>query len=67
MLTGQNEKCPPISFASRPAKELGLPPESVVKSCRARVGRPIANVSETGRQRAKVSPKKKFKKASLVF
>ena len=48
-------------------KSFGRPPESVVKSCRARMGRPIASVSEAGRQRAKVSPRKKFKKSSLVF
>jgi hypothetical protein len=48
-------------------KSFGRPPESVVKSCRARTGRPIANDSETVRQRAKVSPRKKFKKSSLVF
>ena len=48
-------------------KIFGRPPESVVKSCRARMGRPIANVPETVRQRAKVSPRKKFKKSSLVF
>jgi hypothetical protein len=49
------------------AKEFGHPPESFVNSCRARMGRPIANDSEAGRQRAKVSPRKKFKKASLIF
>ena len=48
-------------------KSFGSPPESVVKTCRARTGRPIANDSEVGRQRAKVSPRKKFKKASLNF
>ena len=48
-----------VSRASRPAQEFGRPPESVVKSCRARVVRPIANDSEAGRQRAKVSPKEK--------
>jgi hypothetical protein len=48
-------------------KSFGRPPESVVKTCRARTGRPIANDSEAGRQRAKVSPSKKFKKASLIF
>jgi hypothetical protein len=54
--------------ASRPSKEFCRPPESVVKSCRARMGRPIAaNVSETSRQRAKASARKEFKKASLIF
>jgi hypothetical protein len=49
-------------------KSFGRPPESVVKSCRARMGRPIAaNVSETVRQRAKVSARKELKKASLIF
>ena len=48
-------------------KSFGRPPESVVKSCRARMGRPIANDSEASRQRAKVSPRKKFKNSSLVF
>jgi hypothetical protein len=48
-------------------KSFDRPPESVVNSCRARMGRPIADNSETGRQRAKVSPSKKFKKASLIF
>jgi hypothetical protein len=52
---------------SRPAEEFGRPPENVVKSCRARMGRPIANDFEAGRQQAKVSPRRKFKKASLVF
>jgi len=31
------------------------------------MGRPIANASEKSSQRAKVSPRKKFKKASLIF
>ena len=45
-------------------KSFGRPPESVVKSCRARIGRPIAaNVSETSRQRAKVSQGERLKKA----
>jgi hypothetical protein len=49
-------------------KSFGRPPESVVKSCRARMARSIAaNVSETVRQRAIVSPSKKLKKASLIF
>ena len=48
-------------------KSFGRPPESVVKSCRARVVRPIANDSEAGRQRAKVSARKELKKASLIF
>jgi hypothetical protein len=49
-------------------KKFGRPPESVVKSCHARIGRPIANVSETVRQRAKVSQGKRHKKSvSLIF
>ena len=44
-----------VSRANRPVKKLGRPPESVVKNCRARTGRPIANGSETVRQREKVS------------
>jgi len=44
-------------------KSFGRPPESAVKSCRARMGRPIANVSETSRQLAKVSLGKCPKKA----
>ena len=49
-------------------KSFGRPPESVVKSCRARMGRPIAaNVSETVSQRAKVSARKELKQASLIF
>ena len=40
-------------------KSFGRPPESVVNNCHARMGRPIANDSEAGRQRAKVSPKEK--------
>ncbi len=49
-------------------KSFGRPPESAVKSCRARMGRPIAaNVSETVRQRVKVSARKELKKASLIF
>jgi hypothetical protein len=48
-------------------KSFGRPPESVVESCRARMCHPIANVSETSRQQAKVSTSKKFKKASLIF
>ena len=50
------------------SKSFGRPPERVAKSCRARMGRPIAaNVSETVRQRAKVSARKELKKASLIF
>ena len=52
---------------SRPAEEFGRPPERVAKSCRARMGRPIADNSETGRQRAKASARKELKKASLIF
>ena len=53
-----------VSRANRPAKEFARQPESVVKSCRARMGRPIAaNVSETSRQRAKVSQGERLKKA----
>jgi hypothetical protein len=48
-------------------RSFGRPPESVVNSCRARLIRPIANDSEAGRQRAKVSQSKKFKKAFLIF
>jgi hypothetical protein len=49
-------------------KSFGRPPESVVKSWLARIGRPIAaNVSETSRQRAKASARKEFEKASLIF
>ena len=49
-------------------KSFGRPPESVVMSCRARMGRPIAaNVSETSRQRAKASARKEFEKAALIF
>ncbi len=48
-------------------KSIGRLPESVVKSCRAKMGRPIANVSEKSRQRAKVSARKELKKASLIF
>jgi hypothetical protein len=44
-------------------KSFGRPPESVVNSCRARMGRPIANVAEAGRQLAKVSQGKRLKKA----
>ena len=48
-------------------KSFGRPPESVIKSCRARMGRPIADNSETGRQREKASARKGFKKVSLIF
>ncbi len=64
----QKEKCPPISFASKSSSARVLVVRqkvSVELSCAN--GRPIANDSEAGRQRAKVSPSKKLKKASLNF
>jgi hypothetical protein len=69
MSTVQKKKCQPRKSREQVVqrKSFGRPPESVVKNCRARMGRLIANDSEAGRQQAKVSPRKKFKKASLVF
>jgi|LakMenEpi03Aug12_release.lakeMendotaPanAssembly.Ray.scaffolds.fasta_scaffold810683_1 hypothetical protein len=48
-------------------KSFSRPPERVVKSCRAQTGRPIANDSETSRQREKVSHGKCFKNLGLWF
>jgi hypothetical protein len=56
-----------VSRAIRPTKEFCRPPESVVNSCRARMGRPIANFSDTSRQRAKVSKENVLKKRVLDF
>ncbi len=50
-----------VSRANRPVKKFGRPPENVVKNCRARTGRPIANVPEVVRQRAKLSQGKRLK------
>jgi hypothetical protein len=48
-----------FSRASRPAKEFGRPLQNVVKGCRVRTGRPIANHSEASRPRRKNVPKEK--------
>jgi hypothetical protein len=60
----QKKKCQPRKSREQVVqrKSFGRPPESVVKSCRARMGRPIADNSETGRQRAKVSSGKSLKR-----
>jgi hypothetical protein len=69
MSTVQKKKCQPRKSREQVVqrKSFGRPPESVVKNCRARMGRLIANDSEAGRQRAKVSPSKKSKKAFFDF
>jgi hypothetical protein len=69
MSTMQKKKCQPRKSREQVVKRksFGRPPESVVKNCRARMGRLIANDSEAGRQRAKVSSSKKSKKAFFDF
>ena len=68
MSTEQKKKCPLRILTSKSsAEKFGRPPESVVKSCRARTGRPIVNIYGSSRQRAKASAKKELKKVSLIF
>ncbi|MFM7855436.1 MAG: hypothetical protein ACKO96_26795, partial [Flammeovirgaceae bacterium] len=55
-----------LSRASRPANEFCRPPESVVKSCRARIGRQIVNISESSRPPRKMSPRKVYREKYLI-